>query len=128
MLYMLSGKKPSPPYVTTILGRKRRLPEIFWSDGSKRRTAERQAINHVIQGSAGDINKLAMINVLAAFEGRPWFLIITVHDELVSVVPEEDAEEAREIQQRAMENVVLPVPLRVPLVAECKVVGRWSEK
>lgn len=123
-----TGKKESPPYVETILGRKRRLPEIFWSDFEHRGLAERQAVNTVIQGSAGDICKVAMVNVLRAFEGRPWHLILTVHDELVSVVPEEDAEEARTVQQKAMEDLTLPVKLRVPLVAEVKICSRWSEK
>jgi len=123
-----SGKKPSPPYVATICGRKRRLPEIFWSDRQARNAAERQAINHVIQGSAGDINKIAMVQVFRAFQGHPWHLVLTIHDELVAVVPEEDVEEAKATMKQQMENPTLPVPLRVPLVVDIKVCDRWSEK
>jgi DNA polymerase I-like protein with 3'-5' exonuclease and polymerase domains len=124
-----SGKREAPPHVTTILGRKRRLPEIFWSDRGRRNAAERQAINTVIQGSAGDIMKLAMVNVYRAFRDHPgWSLVLTVHDELVAVVPEADAEEAKAIMKDRMENLILPKPLLVPLLCDVKVCDRWSEK
>jgi DNA polymerase-1 len=124
-----SGKRESPPHVTTICGRKRRLPEIFWSDRQRRNAAERQAINTVIQGSAGDIMKLAMVNVYRAFRDHPgWSLVLTVHDELVAVVPEADADEAKAVMKERMENLILPTPLLVPLLCDVKVCDRWSEK
>jgi DNA polymerase I-like protein with 3'-5' exonuclease and polymerase domains len=124
-----SGKPVSPPYVKTLLGRRRRLPEIFFSDREFRGYAERQAVNTVIQGSAGDICKLAMVNIEERFEAHPdWHIILTVHDEINSLVPEADAEEAAAIQKEAMENLPLPVELRVPLVASVAICDRWSEK
>ena len=123
-----SGKRATPPYVSTILGRRRRLPEIFWSDRERRGYAERQAVNTVIQGSAGDIMKVSMVNVLRGFNGHPWSLVLTVHDELMAVVPDADAEAAKAVMKHRMENLTLPVALRVPLTVEVKVVDRWSEK
>lgn len=131
----LTGKTPCPPYVTTILGRRRRLPQIFWTDRELRGYAERQAVNTVIQGSAGDLNKIAMVEVGKVFRhrnhevpaARHWLLLLTIHDELVALVPEDDAEEARDVMKEVMENLPLPVKLRVPLVVDAKICRRWSE-
>lgn len=125
-----SGKRPSPPYAMTITGRRRRLPEIFWSDRKARSYAERQAVSHEIQGSAGDINKYALVNVLALIRGEhlPWQIILTVHDEMVTLVPEAQAEEAARKIKFAMENLPLPTTLRVPLEVDVDICDRWSEK
>lgn len=119
------GCAPCPPYVETILGRKRRLPEIFFSDMKRRSMAERQAINTVIQGSAADVQKVAMVQCHRAFDGRDMHLILTVHDELVAVVPEDAIDLGVALVVEAMEQV--PIELRVPLKVDVKVVDRWSQ-
>lgn len=123
----------SNAYVETLLGRKRRLPEIclpgFNEEQQKLRAyAERQAVNHQIQGTAADINKMAMVRTQRRIErGRhdDWHLILTVHDELVLEVPEDDAPDAEALLREAMEGV--KVDLRVPLVADIHSAPRWSD-
>lgn len=119
------GIAPCPPYVQTILGRKRRLPELVYPDMGIRRRAERQAINTVIQGSAADINKVALVEIHEAFKDRDMHIVLTVHDEAVAVVPEAEADEAAILVREAMEGAI---QLRVPLVADVKVADQWSEK
>lgn len=123
----------NPPYVTTILGRKRRLPELVHHDLGIRSAAERQAISVVIQGSAADLFKVIMVNCHNMLLAQPWegHILMTVHDELVVEVPEEHAEDGLRIVREAMENVMNPFTgepmLSVPLKADAKVVRRWSE-
>lgn len=119
------GIDPSPPFVTTILGRRRRLPEIMWSDRRVRSGAERQAVNFKIQGSAADVNKLALIRADEAFQGHPYHILLTVHDEIVALAPEAEAENAAILLREAMEGI--PLDLLVPLPTDIKIVDRWSE-
>jgi len=77
-------------FVTTISGRRRRLPDINSNNDELRSRAERQAVNAIVQGSASDICKKAMIKAqpqVAAFGGK---LLVQVHDELVVNVPDDD--------------------------------------
>lgn len=122
------GCRPSMPYVTTILGRKRRLPDLFSYDFGAQKAAERQVVNTKIQGSAGDILKVAMVDLYKELHDSRANLMLTVHDELVAQAPEDEAEDIAEIVRQCMEQVKLPVPLRVPLVADVHVCDRWSEK
>ncbi|HET7110151.1 MAG TPA: DNA polymerase [Gemmatimonadales bacterium] len=123
------GIRPQEPYVTTILGRRRHLPDIDNPyDFKRQRAAERQAVNTKIQGSAGDILKIAMVDLYRALRDTSAVLMLTVHDELVTQVPEDEVEETAKIVKSCMENVKLPVPLRVPLIADVKICDRWSEK
>lgn len=116
-------KQQKPPFVATILGRKRYLPEITSRDNYLRSQAERQAFNTRIQGSAADIIKLAMIRAFNRLpEGAK--LLLTVHDELVTLTPNDKVEETVEAIRDAMEGINL---LQVPLVADIKVVDRWGE-
>jgi DNA polymerase-1 len=118
------GSKEKPvPYVTTILGRRRYLPEMNSSDKSDRAGAERQAFNTKIQGSAADIIKLAMVRAHALIP-KEAKLILTVHDELVTLAPDHLVEETEAAIRTAMEDIHL---LDVPLVADVKVVERWGE-
>lgn len=121
------GCRPRPPYVETILGRKRRLPEIRFPDQGVRAAAERRAINTIIQGSAADINKLALTRLHVSFRDRPMHMILTVHDEIVSLVREEVVDEGVALVTSAMEGVGELVGLRVPLTADVKVVDDWSK-
>lgn len=118
------GSKEKPiPYVTTILGRRRYLPEMNSSDKSDRAGAERQAFNTKIQGSAADIIKLAMVRAHALIP-KEAKLILTVHDELVTLTPDHLVDETEAAIRTAMEDIQL---LEVPLIADVKVVERWGE-
>lgn len=118
------GNKEKPiPYVTTILGRRRYLPEMNSTDKSDRAGAERQAFNTKIQGSAADIIKLAMIRAHALIP-KEAKLILTVHDELVTLTPDRLVDETEAAIRTAMEDINL---LDIPLIADVKVVERWGE-
>jgi DNA polymerase I-like protein with 3'-5' exonuclease and polymerase domains len=123
-----SGKRATMPYVTTILGRRRHLPDLFSYDFKLQKAAERQVVNTKIQGSAGDILKVAMRDLYTELHDSRANLMLTVHDELVTQAPDDEAEDIAEIVRQCMEQVKLPVPLRVPLVADVNVCDRWSEK
>jgi DNA polymerase I-like protein with 3'-5' exonuclease and polymerase domains len=110
-------------YVTTLMGRKRYLPEIVSSDFGVRAGAERQAFNTRIQGSAADIMKLAMIRAHAMIP-KEAKLLLTVHDELVTLTPEHLKDETEAAIREAMEGINV---LDVPLIADVKVVQRWGE-
>jgi DNA polymerase-1 len=116
-------KVNTPPYVTTVLGRKRYLPDILSSDPFLRSAAERQAFNTRIQGSAADIIKLAMVRAYKRLpEGAR--LLLTVHDELVTLTPNDKVDDTVSAIRDAMEGIDL---LSVPIVADIKVVDRWGE-
>ena len=110
-------------YVTTVLGRRRYLPEINSKNFGDKAGAERQAFNTRIQGSAADIMKLAMIRAqdMIPKEAK---LLLTVHDELVTLTPDNKAEETAEAIREAMEGIKL---LDVPLLADVKTVQRWGQ-
>jgi len=103
-------------YVTTLAGRRRLLPELFSRNQQVQAQARRQAINTVIQGSAADVIKLAMLRVfgspeLARLDAK---LILQVHDELLLEVPEQNAPAAAVELGRLMQTVTtLAVPLKV---------------
>ena len=103
-------------YVTTLLGRRRLLPEIKSRNRIRREFAERTAINTPIQGTAADIIKLAMLAVdreLAA-QGLGARMILQIHDELVLEVPTREVAATTELLRRCMEGVMeLAVPLTV---------------
>lgn len=115
-------------YVKTILGRRRRIPEIWSNDNSELGHAKRQAFNSVIQGSAADVLKAAMVKIYHAFieEGLDAHMISQIHDELVVKCAERDCERAAEIMKYYMENPFAK-PLLVPLVVEPKIVDKWSD-
>ncbi|MDD5310737.1 MAG: DNA polymerase I [Candidatus Omnitrophica bacterium] len=103
-------------YVTTILNRRRYLPEINSQNNSVRQFAERAAINAPIQGSAADLIKIAMINIHNILKEKKLTskMILQVHDELVFEVPGDEVEEMKKIVKTRMEEVVkLTVPVRV---------------
>lgn len=110
-------------YVSTILKRRRYLPDIKSANVGLRASAERQAFNTRIQGSAADIIKLAMIR---AYEQIPKEskLILTVHDELVTLAPDSLVDQTKEAIRVAMEGIDL---LDIPLVADMSVVQKWGD-
>jgi DNA polymerase-1 len=113
-------------YVTTLLNRRRYVPQIKSRNRAVASIAERLATNTPIQGSAADIIKVAMINILRAFDQANLRakMILQVHDELVFEVPEEELDQAQAIIRDRMEKAV---SLSVPLVIDMKVGKNWAE-
>jgi DNA polymerase-1 len=116
-------------YVKTLFGRKRHLPEIRSQKMRERSYAERQAVNHPIQGTAADIAKIAIVQVHEALSDFNAALVLQVHDEFVIEVDEEQVDEVLPLVQTAMEDVWLgtkPV-LSVPLEVSINVGKDWAD-
>jgi DNA polymerase-1 len=113
-------------YVSTILGRRRYIPQITSRNRTEKAAAERVAVNTPIQGSAADIVKMAMLKLdkkLAAVKS-PARLLLQVHDELILECPGDSAEETARLVQKEMENAV---KLKVPLRVSVETGKRWGE-
>lgn len=105
-------------YVTTLLNRRRYLPDISSKNFNLRSFAERTAMNTPIQGSAADIIKKAMIDIDARLkeEGMQAKLLLQVHDELIFEAPKEEIEKLEKMVPEVMENAItLEVPLKVDI-------------
>jgi DNA polymerase I len=103
-------------YVRTLYGRKRILPQITSKRWNLRAAAEREAVNTIIQGTAADIMKLAMIGVHRRLraEGRQARMLLQVHDELLLEVPDDEVDVVRKLVVEEMEGAAdLSVPLEV---------------
>ncbi|MFH1798932.1 MAG: DNA polymerase I [Candidatus Omnitrophota bacterium] len=101
-------------FVTTLLKRRRYIPEITSSNMRIRNFAERAAVNTPVQGTAADVIKLAMIKCHNEFKNTPVKMIMQVHDELVFNVPEVLLKPAARKIKEIMENIIkLEVPLKV---------------
>jgi len=113
-------------YVTTLLGRRRYIPEIRNKNLAVRQFAERQAINAPIQGSAADLIKVAMVRIDRRLkkEGFASRLILQVHDELVFEMAKKEKAALPELARREMEGVIR---LRVPLKVTLKAGRNWSD-
>jgi DNA polymerase-1 len=113
-------------YVTTLMNRRRYLPDIGSSNRSVRQFAERIAINAPIQGTAADLIKVAMINIHRRLhkEKRRSKLILQIHDELVLEVPEDEAEAIKALVKEEMEGVM---KLFIPLKVDIGVGKNWAE-
>lgn len=111
-------------YVTTLLGRKRYLPDINSNNGTVRGLAERNAINAPIQGSAADIIKVAMIRINKRLkqENLQSKMIIQVHDELVFDALKSELPTLQQLVKEEMEGAI---KLSVPLIAESGVGDNW---
>jgi DNA polymerase-1 len=111
-------------YVTTIMGRRRSIPEIYSTNVHQRSLGERLAINSVIQGSAADLIKLAMVNVQKRIDRDrlPMKMLLQIHDELVLEPPDEHAEAHARIVQQEMEQAM---KLKAPLKAEAGTGQDW---
>jgi DNA polymerase-1 len=115
-------------YTTTLLGRRRYLPELTSSNFRDRQMGERMALNAPIQGSAADIIKKAMVVLDAALDERKRSagMLLQIHDELVLEVPDDELDEIASLTSSIMENIItLRVPLRVDTatgktLADCK--------
>ncbi|MET9119981.1 DNA polymerase [Streptomyces sp. NPDC004528] len=113
----------------TLLGRKRRLPEIVSNQGWLRAKGERRAVNSLIQGSSADLIKLAMVRLHRAIKesGLPIRLSLTVHDELVVICPDDLVDVGSKMLQEAMIGKDIQDYVQVPLTADVAVCARWSD-
>jgi DNA polymerase-1 len=113
-------------YVTSLLGRRRPVPEIRASNRQTRSLGERLAVNFVMQGSNADIIKVAMIGIHRRLrtEGRAARLVLQVHDELLLEVPEAEVGAVRELVRAEM---VGAYPLDPPLAVDLGVGEDWNE-
>ena len=111
-------------YVSTLTGRRRAIPEIYSTNRSQRSLGERLAINTVVQGSAADLMKAAMVNVQHRIDADklPLKMLLQIHDELVLETPEPLAAEHAGIVCEEMENAM---SLLVPLRTEAGIGDNW---
>lgn len=113
-------------YVSTLMGRRRYLPDIRHSNFNLRSFAERTAINTPIQGTAADIMKKAMIDVERALEQSDCKsrILLQVHDELVLEVTEDERERVAELVRATMQAAA---SLEIPLLADVNFGKNWAE-
>jgi DNA polymerase I len=112
-------------YVSTLLGRKRQIPELRSANRALKSAGERMAINMPIQGTAADIVKIAMIRLDRALRegGFRARLLLSVHDELLLEAPRDEVDRLVPALREAMEAAL---PLSVPLTVEAKVGDSWE--
>jgi len=113
-------------YVETILKRRRAIPQVTASNPQQRALGERMAINSVVQGSAADLIKVAMIDLHRELPKRypRARMLLQIHDELVFEAPREEAESVREFVAKRMESAM---ELCVPLVVQSAWSSRWID-
>ncbi|MCH8822918.1 MAG: DNA polymerase I [Planctomycetes bacterium] len=113
-------------YVETMLKRRREIPQISSTNGQQRALGERMAINSVVQGSAADLIKLAMVDLyrLLPNEFADARLLLQIHDELVLEAP---IEQARDVEAFVKERMEAAMSLRVPLVVQTAVSTNWID-
>lgn len=113
-------------FAETMFGRKRHIPELRAKNAQQRGFGERTAMNHPMQGSAADIIKMAMCEVMRRLrnEGFAARLMIQVHDELDFSVPKDEVERLSAMVRDVMENVV---ELKVPLDVDVSWGATWAE-
>jgi DNA polymerase-1 len=113
-------------YVSTLLGRRRYLPDLVSQNPVARNAAERMAMNAPVQGTASDMIKIAMVRMQAALAARGLRarMLLQVHDELLFEAP---PGEVAAIERLARDIMVAALPLRVPIVVDVKSGKDWSE-
>ncbi len=113
-------------YVTTILGRRRDVPQVRMTGPAQRALGERLAINTVVQGSAADLIKKAMVNLHRRIERQrlPLRMLLQIHDELVLECPREQADRMTQIVSEEMRQAMT---LTVPLKVEAAHGASWFE-
>ena len=117
-------RAPSTGYVSTLFGRRRQVPELRARRWELRRQGERFAVNMVIQGTAADIIKVAMVRCEQALEqaGLRSRMILQIHDELLFEGP---ADEAEAVKQIAIEQMSGAFEMDPPLAVEAGIGTDW---
>ena len=113
-------------YVSTMLGRRRYIPEIHSSNYNVRQAAQRAAVNMPIQGGAADIMKLAMIRVHRRIQESSLRakMLLQVHDELLFEVPAAEVDDLREL---VLEEMPRALEMNVPLKVDFKTGYNWGD-
>ena len=120
------SKARSDGYVSTLLGRRRYLPDLKSANQNVRSNAERQAINMPIQGTAADMIKVAMVNIDADIRKKKLAstMILQVHDELVFEIDKKEEAEMRGLVEKRMRDAL---KLSVPVEVDMGVGKNWLE-
>jgi DNA polymerase-1 len=113
-------------YVQTLFGRRRQIPELRSRKWTTRSQGERLAVNTIIQGTAADIIKIAMVRCDSSLReaGLATRLVLTIHDELLFEGPQEEVEQASALVREQMEGAC---ELDPPLVVDVGVGDNWLE-
>ena len=113
-------------YVETQFNRRRYIPELKSNNYMVRQFGQRVAMNTPIQGTAADIMKIAMKNVLKELKTRNMKtkIVLQVHDEMMLEAPLEEVDEVKDLLQKCMENAC---KLNVPLIAEVSEATNWYD-
>ena len=113
-------------YVTTIMGRRRSLPDIQSRNATVRQAAERNAINTPIQGTAADMIKIAMVNIHNALNAKKLKsrMLLQVHDELVFDLNRNEEESVKDIVETCMKSAL---QVKIPIVVDMGTGGNWLE-
>lgn len=113
-------------YVETIFHRRRYIPELKSSNYMVRQFGQRAAMNTPIQGTAADIMKIAMINVLKELKSRNMKskIVLQVHDEMMIEAELDEVDEVKDLIKQCMENAC---KLNVPLIAEVSEATNWYD-
>jgi len=113
-------------WVSTLLGRRRRTPQLKSENRILRQEAERAAINTPLQGTAADVIKKAMLEVEAALAqaGLAARMLLQIHDELLFELPEAELPATAKLVRRVMSEVV---ELKIPLLVDLRVGKNWGE-
>lgn len=113
-------------YVETLFHRRRYIPELKSNNYMVRQFGSRAAMNTPIQGTAADIMKIAMINVLKEIKNRGLKskIVLQVHDEMMIETLEKEKEEVKQIMKKCMESAI---ELKVPLIAEISEAKNWYD-
>ena len=114
-------------YAETIMGRRREITNLSSRNSGKRSQAERLAVNTVIQGSAADLIKIAMIRIQQKIEDEnlPLKMVLQVHDELVFEMPSSESEKYAKFVRNEMANAI---KLDVPLKVDVSIGPNWQKK
>ena len=110
-------------FVTTLLNRRRYVPELTSGTVNTRKAGERIAINTPVQGSAADIIKVAMIELDEALSGTSARMLLQVHDELLVECPKEDSDRVAQTMRSIMEGAF---SLQVPLKVDVGIGDNWE--
>jgi DNA polymerase-1 len=113
-------------YVSTLLGRRRYLPDLKSGNPIARNAAERMAMNAPVQGSASDMIKVAMVRMHAALaeRGLRARMLLQVHDELLFEAPPEEVDTVTALAGEIMASAL---PLKVPVVVDVKTGDDWAQ-
>jgi len=118
------SKAETDGFVTTIMGRRRSIPQIGSGNFNEREASRRIAVNTPIQGSAADIIKIAMVSIQERLKSMKSSMIIQVHDELVFEAALDEIDELRDFVRYEMENAY---PLNVPIKVDIGVGKNWAD-